>query len=147
MRASQEAGIVRRKFPPPKPIRSAMLTYLSIVDRITLATITVGITGSLCDCHCKLPRLPGFARMHTLDLLDRAIDTAKDLGYRVRREWLEGQGGGYCEIAGQRWIFLDLGLSSMEQLGQVLEALRHDPALDQTTVSPELGQLLGRRAA
>lgn len=82
--------------------------------------------------------------MHTLDLLDQAIATAKDLGYQIRREWLDGQSGGVCEIAGQRWIFLDLSLSSLEQLDQVLEALRTDPALEQAPLSPQMSQILGR---
>ncbi|QDU74379.1 hypothetical protein Pan97_13860 [Bremerella volcania] len=85
--------------------------------------------------------------MHTLDLLDQAIATAKELGYQIRREWLDGQGGGVCEIAGKRWIFLDLSLSSMEQLDQVLEALKSDPALEQAPLTPQLGQVLGRRRA
>lgn len=85
--------------------------------------------------------------MHTLDLLDQALATAKDLGYQIRREWLDGQAGGVCEIAGQRWIFLDLSLSSMEQLDQVLDALRTDPALEQAPLPPQLGQLVGRRRA
>lgn len=85
--------------------------------------------------------------MHTLDLLDRAIHTAKGLGYRVRREWLEGQGGGVCEIVGQRWIFLDLSLSPLEQLDQVLEALKSDPALDRVAVPAEIDALLSRRRA
>ncbi|RCS41429.1 hypothetical protein DTL42_23005 [Bremerella cremea] len=82
--------------------------------------------------------------MHTLDLLDQAIATAKDLGYQIRREWLDGQSGGVCEIGSQRWIFLDLSLSSLEQLDQVLEALRSDPALAQAPLSPQLSQILGR---
>ncbi|MBI1247320.1 hypothetical protein GC197_05675 [bacterium] len=85
--------------------------------------------------------------MHTLDLLDQAIATAKELGYQIRREWLDGQGGGVCEIAGKRWIFIDLSLSSMEQLDQVLEALKTDPALEQIPFPSQLGQLLGRRRA
>ncbi|MEW4562201.1 hypothetical protein AB1K70_06725 [Bremerella sp. JC770] len=85
--------------------------------------------------------------MHTLDLLDQAIATAQQLGYQIRREWLDGQGGGVCEIAGKRWIFLDLSLSSMEQLDQVLEALKSDPSLEQAPLSPQLGQVLGRRRA
>ncbi|HBO43659.1 MAG TPA: hypothetical protein DD670_06960 [Planctomycetaceae bacterium] len=65
--------------------------------------------------------------MHTVDALEAALALAKQVGYRVREEWLDGRGGGGCEIRGQKWIFLDLALGPEEQLDQVLESLRNDP--------------------
>lgn len=56
--------------------------------------------------------------------LQRAISRARRAGIRVRREWLAGQTGGGCEIAGARWLFLDLSLPIQEQIGQVEDALR-----------------------
>lgn len=67
--------------------------------------------------------------MHTVDALEQAIEFAERLGYRIRQEWLGGTGGGACEFSGQKWIFIDLALSVVEQLEQVITALRDDPSL------------------
>jgi hypothetical protein len=86
--------------------------------------------------------------MHTVELLEQAIGVAEQLGYQVRQEWLGGSGGGGCEFAGRKWIFIDLSLSTVEQLDQVTETLRADPGL--TTVelpSPTRRLLRQRRAA
>jgi hypothetical protein len=83
--------------------------------------------------------------MHTVELLESALSLAQQLGYRTRREWLGGAGGGACEFAGQRWIFVDLSLTTVEQLEQVAEALREDPAIYVTELSPQLRSLLGIR--
>ena len=64
--------------------------------------------------------------MHTVEQLEHALARAKKLGYRVKHDWLDGCGGG-CEIAGQKWIYLDLALSTDEQLEQVLEVLSGQP--------------------
>ena len=60
--------------------------------------------------------------MHTVEKLENALARAKKLGYKVEQDWLDGCGGG-CEVAGQKWIYLDLALSTEEQLEQVLEVL------------------------
>ena len=67
--------------------------------------------------------------MHTVEMLERMMDAARQAGYTVRLEWLGGIGGGACEFAGRKWIFVDLALSVAEQLEQVTAALRGDPAL------------------
>lgn len=59
-----------------------------------------------------------------LAMLRQRLTAAKKLGVQIRSEWLGGETGGACEIAGKRWIFLDLSLSVEEQLGQVEDALR-----------------------
>ena len=56
--------------------------------------------------------------------LRQRIATARAAGARVRREWLGGATGGGCEIAGVRWLFLDLSLPIDEQIEQVESALR-----------------------
>ncbi len=66
--------------------------------------------------------------MHTLDRLDRAIAAVERLGYRVRHEWLGGDGGGGCEIRGQKWLFLDLAQSPADRLEVVDELLRREAA-------------------
>ncbi|MCU0978263.1 MAG: hypothetical protein MUF25_03740 [Pirellulaceae bacterium] len=83
--------------------------------------------------------------MHTVDLREQALDLAQRLGYRIREEWLGGSGGGQCEFAGSRWIFVDLALNAAEQLEQVAEALRSDPAIHSASLSPTLRRLLGGR--
>ena len=64
--------------------------------------------------------------MHTVELLEEAIGLAERTGYKVRQEWLSGSGGG-CEVEGQKWIFLDLAAGPLDQLEQIVEALRRDP--------------------
>jgi len=64
------------------------------------------------------------------------------MGYRIREEWLGGSGGGQCEFAGQRWIFVDLALNAAEQLEQVAESLRSDPAIKTAPLSPTLRRVL-----
>ncbi len=83
--------------------------------------------------------------MHTVDLREQALDLAQRMGYRIREEWLGGSGGGQCEFAGQRWIFVDLALNAAEQLEQVAEALRSDPAINAVPLPPVLRRLLAVR--
>ncbi|EAQ81224.1 hypothetical protein [Blastopirellula marina] len=82
--------------------------------------------------------------MHTLDLLEQAVTAAEQLGYQVRREWLDGSGGGSCEVAGKKWIFLDLSLDSHEQLMQVLDAIAQDEALATIPLPASLQSLTSR---
>lgn len=69
----------------------------------------------------RLAPAPG--RLHTVELLEQALDAAKRCGYSIRHEWLGGNGGGPCEIRGQKWLFIDLALSYPEQLELALEAI------------------------
>jgi len=86
--------------------------------------------------------------MHTVELLEQALSVAEQLGYRVRHEWLGGTGGGACEFAGRKWIFVDLALNVVEQLEQVRDALMTDAAIYTLDLSPPMRKLLGiRRAA
>lgn len=86
--------------------------------------------------------------MHTVELLDQAKTAAQMLGYRLREEWLDGSGGGVCEIRGTRYLFVDLALSTSDQLDQLLEALKEDQGIDRLTLSPPLSRRLGiRRSA
>jgi hypothetical protein len=79
--------------------------------------------------------------MNTVELLDEALQTARSLGFTVRQDWLSGSGGG-CEIKGQRCLFVDLSLTPIEQLDQVLSAIR--PYLNEGV---ELSAALRRKAA
>jgi hypothetical protein len=69
--------------------------------------------------------------MHTVEILGYCLDLARRLGYEIRQEWLNGNGGGGCVLRGRKILFLDLALGPAEQLDEVLDSLRHDPdALD-----------------
>ena len=74
--------------------------------------------------------------MHAVELREQARVLAEQLGYRIRQEWLGGIAGGRCEIAGQKWIFVDLALSAADQLEQMIEALRGDSGMSGLVLSP-----------
>ncbi len=78
----------------------------------------------------------GEVRMHRVERLERLLAQAVQRGYVVRQEWLGGRGGGTCEIAGRRHLFVDLALSTAEQLGQIAEALAEDDRLAAGTAGP-----------
>ncbi len=65
--------------------------------------------------------------MHTVDLLDQALRAAEEFGYRIRQEWLDGTSGA-CEIKGQKWLFLDLADTPLEQLHIVADVLSREQA-------------------
>lgn len=79
--------------------------------------------------------------MHTVELLDQAVDLAKRLGYGIRQDFFAG-GGGSCELKGRKFLFLDLDLGPDEQLEQAVAALRNEPAAVTLPISRELGELL-----
>lgn len=83
--------------------------------------------------------------MHTVELLEQALIIAERAGIRYRQDWLGGNGGGYCELNGQKWIFLDLGQSPAEQLDHVLEALRAEPRVLNLQMPDALRTQLGLR--
>ena len=86
--------------------------------------------------------------MHTVELMEQGIAALESMGYGVREEYLGGAGGGVCEIAGRKWVFIDLALNKSEQLNQILEALQNDPAVHSLNMSFGLSDVLGiRRAA
>jgi hypothetical protein len=62
--------------------------------------------------------------MHTVELLQEALEAARGLGYDVRQDWLGGDGGGHCLIRGRRMLLLDVAQSPDEQLDVVADALR-----------------------
>jgi hypothetical protein len=85
--------------------------------------------------------------MHTVELLDEAVQTAQRLGYEVRQDWLGGNGGGHCLVRGRKWILLDVAQSVEERLGVVTEALRGEAGASQAVKSAELAQRLNVRMA
>jgi len=83
--------------------------------------------------------------MHTVELLEAAIQVARQLGYQVRQDFLGGSGGGACEIKGQKWLFLDLAQGPTDHLEQVLDALGHEPDADTIPMPGALQPLVDRR--
>lgn len=82
--------------------------------------------------------------MHTVELLDEALDLAASLGFAIRQEWLGGSGGGGCEIKGRKHLFLDLALSPLEQLEQVTQAIATCQQADELADSPIISLELRR---
>lgn len=76
--------------------------------------------------------------MHTVELYERAKRLATSLGYDVREENLGGIGGGACEVAGRKCLFVDIGMNAVEQLEQVLFAVGSDPMLQAQKIPAEL---------
>lgn len=62
--------------------------------------------------------------MHSVDLLEEALQVAQDSGFEVRQEWLDEKGGGACRVGEKRLLYVDLSLAAHEQLEQVVAALR-----------------------
>jgi len=85
--------------------------------------------------------------MHTVELLEQAVQLLERLGYVVRHEWLGGNGGGACEIKGRKHFFLDLALNPVEQLEQAACAIRNSEQLDVLPMTTELGCALKLRKA
>jgi hypothetical protein len=46
------------------------------------------------------------------------------MGFRVRQEFLDGQPGAWCEIAGRKTVFLDSAQTAAEQLATLEDAIR-----------------------
>jgi len=83
--------------------------------------------------------------MHTVELLEQALELAERLGYCTRQEWIGGAGGGACEFGGRRWLFVDLALNAVERLQQVVDAVKVDPAIHTVDIPPALRKLLSVR--
>ena len=81
-------------------------------------------------------------RIHSVELLELALATARRLGYRVREDALGGFAGGGCQIKGQKWLLLDPNLSTRERLQVVLDVLAADGDLAAIDLSPPLAAAL-----
>ncbi|MDP6466833.1 MAG: hypothetical protein QF918_03795 [Pirellulaceae bacterium] len=85
--------------------------------------------------------------MHTVELLEQVLTVAERLGYGIRYEWLGGQGCTACEFGGRKWMFIDLAVSTAEQLEQVAEALQDDPGVHLLELEAPMQKLLGTHRA
>ena len=81
-------------------------------------------------------------------LLERVIELAAQLGIEVRREPLDGEGGGLCRIRGRPVLFIDTLADVGVRLDRCLEALAETPGVNDLYVRPDirerLDQILGR---
>jgi len=87
-----------------------------------------------------------FKSMSTIEQIDRLVQVAEQLGYRIRYDYFGGTGGGMCEFSGNKWLFLDLALTSGEQLEQLQQALANEPLLSTVDLPSEIQESV-RRAA
>jgi hypothetical protein len=83
--------------------------------------------------------------MHTVELLQEALEAARGLGFEVRRDWLGGNGGGHCLVRGRKMVLLDIAQSNEEQLTVVADALRGEPGAARFVRSSELAAKLQPR--
>jgi len=65
----------------------------------------------------------GFRGAHHLDRLEHLLGAMYAQGVDVRQDWLDGAGGGLCEIAGRPTVFVDLAQSVEDQLAEVTAAV------------------------
>ncbi|MBL8871693.1 MAG: hypothetical protein JNK90_18095 [Planctomycetaceae bacterium] len=80
--------------------------------------------------------------MHSLDLLQIALETAKRNGFTIRREWLGGVAGGKCRIGSKKILFVDISLSVLEQLQQVTSSLATENDLPIHELDPALARVI-----
>jgi hypothetical protein len=83
--------------------------------------------------------------MHTVVLLSYALNLAERLGYAVRQEWIEGDGGGSCVLRGRKLLFINLATPPDDQLEVVLNVLRSEPSAIQQEMPGELRAALRMR--
>lgn len=79
--------------------------------------------------------------MHPVELYESAKGLAEKMGYQVREENLGGIGGGACEVGGRRCIFVDIAMSSAEQLDHMILALSRDQSIYTLDIPEPLRQL------
>ena len=81
--------------------------------------------------------------MHTVELLEEALDFASRAGIELRQEWLGESPAGLCRIGAKWALFVNLSLKAEEQLSQVADALHAFPDFPENLqISPELRTFL-----
>ena len=72
--------------------------------------------------------------------LDSLIQQARQSGFEVRYEYLGGNGGGICEYAGKRWLYIDLALTAEESWEVLREALSNVANYSPSSVQQEVNK-------
>ena len=80
--------------------------------------------------------------MHAAKLLAEAVALARQLGYQIREDDLEGAGGGHCTYGQKKWLLLDVTQSSDEQLRDAVDALRDEPNVWNLVITTPLADRL-----
>ncbi|MEQ8208425.1 MAG: hypothetical protein RH917_01230 [Lacipirellulaceae bacterium] len=75
-------------------------------------------------------------------LLAEAAELARESGYEIREDHLDGAGGGHCLVQGKKWLLLDVTQSLEEQLSDICDALRTESGVWKRTVSGELAEMI-----
>jgi hypothetical protein len=83
--------------------------------------------------------------MHTVELLDEAVEVARLLGFKIQQDWLGGEGTSACWVKGRKWLMVDLAQSYDEQLGEIAYALRGEIQLANVSMTPDLAEYLDVR--
>lgn len=84
--------------------------------------------------------------MSTIEQIDQMVNIAEKLGYKVRYDYFGGTGGGICEFSGNKFLFIDLALTSAEQFEILKDALDNEPLLSRVQ-NESTEQAQTRRAA
>jgi hypothetical protein len=85
--------------------------------------------------------------MNNAALLAEGLELARQFGFQIREEDLDGAGGGHCSFAGKKWLLLDVAQSPQEQLADVADALRNEPNIVRCTMSHALAAKLQTKMA
>jgi hypothetical protein len=86
-------------------------------------------------------------RIHSVELLELALDCARRLGYLLREDALGGFPGGACEFKGQKWLLLEPAQTPRERLQVVIDAIAADPAVTTLHLPSPLAQVVAHRRA
>ena len=85
--------------------------------------------------------------MSTIQEFDQLIAIAETPGYRIRYDYFGGTGGGVCEFAGTKWLFIDLALTCNEQLEQLRDTLAKEPLLSTLKLDDSIRDEISKRVA
>ncbi len=75
------------------------------------------------------------ATPNVIERLKQKSRHAWDLGFKVRYELLDGRAATWCEIAGNKVIFVDLAATASEQLDQLERAIEDYQSRKRASVS------------
>ena len=77
-----------------------------------------------------------------LNRLNHFVERAREMGYEVRQEVLDGQGAAICQIKGKPCLFLDLSSGPAEQLEAIKQTFAAISPESSSVESPLQNQLL-----
>ena len=77
-----------------------------------------------------------------VELIEEAVELARQVGYEIREDWLTGDGSGHCLVRGRKLLLLDQSEPRDGQLAALQEALCHEDSLNKQKMSLELAEYL-----